>query len=215
MQIITTRLLDREVKFWFEHRLVEYLRVPFRFCPPHTRTHKDENRHTRRCPRQIRLSIAKLLMTYKWLDPVPMDMQELQECFFDKWIFYLVWRQQHFYFGFWNASSIASPSNSFARFLNCISQMHFSTVFNKCISNLYFHTFHKCISQQQQLGFVMHLQCISFQQHFPLRTVLFCFLKCISELYFPNIFLKCISELYFSYILTNCFFSSSNIFHKV
>ena len=134
VQIITTRLLDREVKFWFEHRVVEYLRVPFRFCPPHTRTHKDENRHTRRCPRQIRLSIAKLLMTYKWLDPVPMDMQELQECFFDKWIFYLVWRQQHFYFGFWNASSIASPSNSFARFLNCISEKYFWPVFLKCIS---------------------------------------------------------------------------------
>ena len=132
------------------------------------------------CQCWIRLTIDKIFVNYKWLDLVLMDMQELQECFFDKWIFYLVW--QHSYFGFWNAShSTESPCNSFALY----------TLQNNA---------KQCKTMQNS---ALHFTLCTLH-----RTVPFSSLTAnVSQIYFSNVYLNLIYEMYFLIVLLNCIFA--------
>ena len=108
------------------------------------------------------------------------------------------------YFIWFDGSSISTLDFGMHLLLHLLpTALHdFSTVFLKSISDLYFsNAFHKCISQQQQLGFGMHLQCIVLLSQMYFSNV---FLKCIFQMYFWTVFLKCIDKLYSQMYFSGC-----------
>ena len=79
----------------------------------------------------------------------------------------------------WLSGAVTGSTHRIPHPFNCISWMHFSTVFLNCISQIYFsNIFLHCISD---MYFSLYFSNI--------------FLLYISHMYFLNVFLKCISQM--------------------